>query len=251
MPEQQARNEQFLWRTSSTHHNWNDQRFVSKLLTRATDLGLLGPVTWRQQGYKGKPKPAALPNASALLHDLPEPGPKEPPNAYVEAGGEEPYPWTAILSIAHLEGEENTGRDMSMIWLFFNEQAVRDRESSQELMSAFMDTHGPDNTEYAFIHPYQHSADFADRHYRPPVTIGTMFKGVLWANFLGPGHIGEFDSEKLAAISAYKTKWVDHNGFFLIAGEDIRKADDTSAEEEYLRLTRLFRDAVRPDSKWR
>lgn len=242
---------QILWKTNTTIHDWKDGDFVGNLLDRATQMGLLGSVSWLKAGIKGERLEKHLEKPSVLIENLPEPLPDEPANSYLEAGGEQPFPWTVKLSISPFEEKRNKVKTLSTAWVFFDKQAVSSIKGTQELIKAFTEVHNPGNTEYALIHPYQHWLDLADQYYRIPVTIGSMFKGIFWANFLGPGHLNEFDLEKLADISAYRTKWIEDQGLFLISSPSILEAEENLPETECILLTKLFRDAVRLESKWR
>ena len=127
---------------------------------------------------------------------------------------------------------------------------VSDPSQSQALLNAFMDLHTPKNTEYAVIHPYQHWVDFADQHYETPVTITPMFKGVFWANFLGSGHLQEFDSDAIKGLTTVETIWLDSEGLFFVTAPTIKDSDKPKTEQEMLRLTDHFRTALSAASKW-
>lgn len=240
-----------LWKANTSFHDWNDGQLLRTLLERTTDMGLSGPVTWLTPGIRGTTHKIKLQRAAELLDHLPEPLPDEPPHRYLEAGGEQPQPWSVKISVAPFDEKEEKPQSMSSVWLFFDRQAISTPSRSQELFQAFCSIHGPDNTEYALIHPYQHWLDFADRYYQLPVTIGPMFKGMFWANFWGPGHLNEFDLAKLHGISAYEMLWVDNSGLFLRVAESIDEVEQPATEAELIRLTERFRDALRPASKWK
>lgn len=243
--------EQILWKANTTFHDWSDGKFIHQLLDQAIDLGLLGAATWRKIGIRGETEAIAPQNIHELTSHLPTPLPDEPPHSYLELGGDRPSPWVVKLSISPWDEEENLPTTMSSIWLFFAKKSLATASHSQKLFDAFCQIHHPDNTEYACIHPYQHWLDFANQHYQPPVTIGPMFKGVFWANFLGTGHLGEFDLEKLANIANLETKWINNQGLFFKAKGNILDIANSSHEAELKQLTKIFRDAIRLDSKWR
>ena len=240
-----------LWKANTSFHDWNDGQFVRTLLERATTMGLSGQVTWLTAGIRGTLQKIKLRRATDLLDHLPEPLPDEPPHRYLEAGGERPRPWSVKISIAPFDKEGENPQGMSSVWLFFEKQAVSTLPRSQELFQAFRAVHDPDNTEYAFIHPYQHWLDVANQYYQLPVTIGPMFKGIFWANFWGPGHLNEFDLKKLHGIAAYEIDWVDDKGLFVRVAKSILAVEEAATEAELLRLTEIFREALRPDSKWK
>jgi hypothetical protein len=237
-----------LWKVNTSLHDWNDGHFMHDFLKQATTIHLLGPVTWRKLGIHGTSQELLLEHATDLLDKLPTPLPDEPPHSYLEAGGEQPWPWSVKISIAPFDEKEKKPRSMSSVWLFFSREAISTVARSQELFQAFCTIHTPENTEYALIHPYQHWLDFANQYYKLPVTIGPMFKGVFWANFLGPGHLNEFDLQKLSAIPASMLTWIGDKGLFLRVTENILDADTPTTTAKYIQLTKIFHDALNKDT---
>ena len=140
---------------------------------------------------------------------------------------------------------------LNTLWFTFDRSRIRDRSQSDALLEAFFIVHHPRDSEFAVLHPYAHWSSFAGQHYDIPVTINLQFRGVFWANFLGPGHLDEFDAKKLLDLDAHVVRWVDSNGLFVIATPDLASADAPDWEAELLRLTACFRKALRPDSRWR
>jgi hypothetical protein len=138
---------------------------------------------------------------------------------------------------------------MNALQLRFDASALG-AEELEGLVDAFFELHTPANTEYAVLHPYDHWVRFADQAYDNPVTIGPMFQGVFWTNFLGPGHIEEFDREKLADLPAYRVEWVPGPALRLVVHRDPRDCAKPEVEARYLELTERFRSALRPESKW-
>lgn len=242
--------QQILWRSSTTEHDWRNGPFLPALLDQATRLGLIGPVTWQKAGIKGHREKVNLTTAGALLAHLPQPQAGEPPTSVLEAGGESPRPWTVKLSVALLDEKTGQPQNVSMAWLFFDAHwADESSAQSHALRQTFLELHDPQNTDYAFIHPYQHWMDFSERYYKRALTTGSMFRGVFWANFLGPGQLERFDPAKLASLPAYETRWLEQQGLFVIATPDIRDVVEPSGEKELVRLTEEFRQALRPVSR--
>lgn len=237
--------DRILWRASTTQHYWNDCEFIRTFLTKALNLGLIGPVTWRKAGIKGKQEKFELDDPRALLENLPKPKRSEPPNAYLLFGGEKPHDWEVNLSISQIENGELANKNMA--WLYFDRSWLAKPASSKKLQEAFVQVHEPDNTEYAFIDPYAHWQEMADTYYKTPVTNGTMFKGVYWANYLGPGHLDQFDPDKLRAIKAYFTRWVQGRGFFLVTYPRIEDVEKPSSAEHLYELTQQFQKALLSD----
>lgn len=240
-----------LWRINSSVHDWSDGHLVRALLERVSDAGLIGPVTWCQTGIKGVPKKMQLPKASELVGKLAKPLPGEPPQRYLEAGGDAPWPWSVILSISPFDEKEGEPDAPNFIWLFLAKQAFIPTSQSQEIFQAFREINNPENTEYAFIHDYEHWLSFSDQNYKIPVTTGSTFKGAYWLNFIGPGHIEEFDLEHLATITAFATELVEEKGFYARAYDNVLEAADSANEAELKQLTKAFRTAIKPSSKWK
>jgi hypothetical protein len=140
---------------------------------------------------------------------------------------------------------------MNTLWFTFALSRVEQGRGSQGLIDGFLAAHAAADTEYAVIHPYDHWSAFEDRHYRVPVTINLMFRGVFWANFLGHGHIEEFDLTKLQDLDAHLVRPVDGRGLFVVATPDVTSVDTPESEAVLLRLTQRFREALRADSRWR
>ena len=132
-----------------------------------------------------------------------------------------------------------------MIGIEFDLAGFASDERSAALIEAFLDTHTPTDTEYACIHPYERLQRMRDTVYKPPVTVTPMFAGVYWANFLGAGHIDQFDHDKLSRLDGYKVKWVDSRGLFLIVSSRITDAESAETEAKMQQLTDLFRGALR------
>jgi hypothetical protein len=78
--------------------------------------------------------------------------------------------------------------------------------------------------------------------YTPLVTTPT-FAGVFWANFLGPGHLADFDVAKIQSIEAYRTKWHGKTGLAVVSAPTLDDALTPDGEKELLRLTAEFRAA--------
>lgn len=242
--------DRITWKGTSSVHDWRDGRFFSSLVERAGDLGLIGPATWGQVGWEGDPEEYRIESPEQLVPNLLSSVAFGDEMAFWKAGGEAPRPWSVTLAASPFEEGIQAVRGLNVISLDFDRSLVATPPRSRELADAFTSVHSPENTEYAFIHPANHFDDLGEEHYEVPVTIGPMFRGVLWATFLGPGHLDQFDRDRLAALSAYRTEWVDRRGLFLLTAPDINQVEEPAAEAELLRLTELFRAALREDSKW-
>jgi hypothetical protein len=238
-----------LWRTASSFHDWNDLAFPRRLLDRAQALGLIGAPEWIKRGVEGEKEPAKLRTAGELVEQLVKPKRGEAPGRYLEAGGNSPVAWTVKLNVAQL-GPDQKPKMPNNLWLFFDRRALSVALASKGLADAFLELNTPRDSEYALIHPYQHWLDFSHEHYAIPVTMGLMFKGVVWGNFLGPGHLGEFDLERLEKLPADRVQWIGKEGLFAITTPNVLSATEKAAEAAMLRLNQRFQEALLPTSKW-
>lgn len=242
--------DRITWKGTSSVHDWSDGRLFSRLVERAGELGLIGPATWAQAGWEDEPEEYRIEYPGQLVPSFLASAAPGDGMTFWKAGGEAPLPWSVALVVCPFDDSIQAVWGLNVISLDFDRSLIATPPRSQDLADAFESVHSPENTEYAFIHPTDHFERFGADHYEIPVTIGPMFRGVWWANFVGPGHLNQFDRDELAALSAYRTKWLDRRGLFLLATPDINEVEEPPAEAELLRLTKLFRAALREDSKW-
>ena len=240
-----------IWKANSSRHDWRGGEPLRRLVSVAAHLGLIGRAQRVEPELPAKERLlAARPGdelASALLAASADQGRV----AELTVAGGDPAPWELFWNVYPFDREEGWVDGLNTLWLTFDRSHVPGRRDSDALLDGFFAAHTPEETEYAVIHPYDHWSDFADRCYEDPVTINLTFKGVFWANFLGPGHIEEFDPIRLRDLDAREVRWLDHKGLFVVATPDLASADAPSSEPVLLRLTENFRDALRPQSRWR
>lgn len=240
-----------LWKANASRSDWQDGEPLRRLVGAAARLGLIGRPT-RIQPEPEDPEGllSARPGdelAEAILAAAASQGRV----AELTLAGDDPAPWELFWNVYPFDREEGWVDGLNTLWLTFDRSRVPNRSESDALLKAFFAVQTADDTEYAVLHPYAHWSDFADRHYDVPVTINLTFRGVFWANFLGPGHIEEFDATRLKNLNAYEVRWLDSNGLFVVATPDLASADAPTSEPVLLSLTQHFRDALRPDSRWR
>ncbi len=239
-----------LWKANSSRHDWREGAPLVRLLAAAGRLGLTGAVSWIRPDADRDPEPAAIPAGPGLPERLRAAA--RPRGGIIDfaAGGEDPAPWEVFWNVYRYDAQEAAVSGINTLWLTFERQRVGGSERSRQLLAEFFDLHRPEDTEYAVLHPYDHWIDLADLHYEVPVTITPMFQGAFWANFLGLGHLGEFDLDRLAGFASHEVRWLERDGVFFVTAPDLDRADGAEAEAEMLRVTELFRQALRPDSKW-
>lgn len=242
-----------LWKASSSRHDWRDGEPLRRLAEAAVRLGLIAPPAWIRPRPDAEREPRVAGTGGELVEAVAAAG--RGGRVEITVGGDAPAPWELFWDLHPFSTDEGYVDGLNTVWLTFDRARVPGRRESDALRDAFLAVHRPEETEYAVLHPYAHWSRFADEHYSPPVTLNLMFKGVFWANFLGPGHLGEFDLARLADLSAALVRWVpedggDREGLFVIATPDLATADAPASEAELLRLTRQFAAALKPDSKW-
>ena len=241
--------ERVLWKANSGRRDWREGAPLRRLLGHAHALGLLSAVTWVKRSEAAEPVPTALQAGPDLADWLLAQA--EPDEGVVElsAGGIDPAPWRVFWNACRFDSEHGV-MGLNTLWFTFDRSRVADRLQSDRLLEAFMVAHTPSDTEYAVIHPYDHWSDFAEAHYRAPVTITPMFRGVYWANYLGGRHLEQFDLQRLADLRCQQLRWLDRTGLFFVTAPELSAADSRPAEAEMLRLSDYFQQALRPESPW-
>lgn len=239
-----------LWRATTSRHDWRGGAPLTRLLEAAAALQLFGApgearvVRGRVGNLVGK-APEAL--ASAILAAKPD----RSGVVEIHLRGEAPAAWELSWNVYSFDAGSGWVDGMNSLWFRFDRSRVVGRGASDALLTAFLSVEDSVDTEYAVLHPYEHWSSFADPDYdTAPITNGLQFKGVFWANFLGPGHLDEFDLAQLRRLEAHSLRWLDERGLFVIAAPDLDAADTPEAEAELVRLTQAFRAALRPDSRF-
>jgi hypothetical protein len=240
----QASSRYLTWLAATGRHDWHDRRFPARMVGAAVEHGLIGACDWVEVGInKGRRAlRVEAKDLAAKLFRLPR---QKKGRVYLSAGGSEPDGWELHVTLAPFDEESGEAEGFSRVNLGFYRPDEGTAQFSAELMAAFAETHAPDNTEYACVHPYFKTFELTDTVYRRPVTIGQMFAGVYWANFLGPGHLTRFDLGKLQPLEAYRVEFVGREGLFLVVTPDVAEADDPAVEQKMLALTEVFRRALK------
>lgn len=238
-----------LWKANSSRSDWRGGEPLRRLLSAAARLELIGrPARIEPEPKDSRRLKDAKPGGE-LAEAILAVASKQKKAAELTVGGDDPAPWELFWNVYPFDAEEGYVDGLNTLWLTFDRSRVPGRKESDALRDAFFAAHDAEDTEYAVLHPYRHWRDFDDRHYGVPVTINLMFRGVFWANFLGPGHIEKFDSERLQDLDAHEVRWIDGKGLFVIATPDLASADAPASEPVLLRLTQHFREARRSGSK--
>lgn len=240
-----------LWRCASRFHDWADLKFPQRLLTEAATAGIVGPPEWleRDPGGPREPlgfgDPSDFKDAARFAAGLFAAGYAGRAGGYLHAGGSAPHPWALWLTLSTFDPEEGRVGGYNMLSLRFPRAPFEGPRRSAALLDCFTRTHTPGDTEFAAVHPARRWELLRTSLYDVAVTYDPMFAGVLWANFLGPGHVEQFDRAALDALTAYRVEWVGTRGLFLVVTPDLADADTPPAEREMQRLTEIFRRARR------
>jgi hypothetical protein len=235
--------EQILWSSATRFHDWWACKFPFDLLKQAKFARVIGSVEWIKQGWGRTSKLKQIHDEESIDSYLLKILPKSEKTFILEAGGTKPHSWKLSLYIPPFSQQKQRVDGYSMIKIIFEGASLQAPEHSSTLLETFFATHTPDNTEFAFIHPYLHWSQLEDGNYNSPVTFRPMFAGVYWANYLGLGHIELFDRQKLNSLSAYHVKWIDDRGLFLVITPNLADVLTPAIEEKMLKLTEEFRRA--------
>jgi hypothetical protein len=232
-----------MWRCVTSCHDWRDGSFLEHLLTVAADVGAIDEVTtWVQLGYSGRRRKVTI-GADALSARLRELV-GDVDGCDIEAGGKAPADWSLTVHVGDWRTDAARVDGMSMIQIDFSGAKFAHGEGSQQLRDAFRRAHGPETTEYAAIHPWEPWVHLRAGPYQPAVTTGVAFAGVAWANFLGRGHIEDFDRARLDVQDGFTFEWRGEDGLFAFATADLDEARSSGdVEEQLVSLTKMFRHA--------
>lgn len=231
-----------MWRCVTSCHDWRDGSFLEHVLTVAADVGAIDEMTtWVQLGYSGRRRKATI-GADVLGARLRELA-GDSDGCDIEAGGKPPADWSLTVHVGDWCADTASVDGMSMIQIDFPGADFARGEGSQRLRDAFRQAHGPETTEYAAIHPWEPWVHLRTGPYQPAVTTGVAFAGVAWANFLGPGHIEDFDRARLDVRDGFTAEWRGEDGLFVFAAADLDEARSSGeVEEQLVSLTKMFRD---------
>lgn len=242
---------QIHWSGATRFHDWaREGRAVPReMLARARSYGLIGEVDWtevgiddnRQRASEGFDSLDRLVRKSAFAGD----------SLRIAAGGSKPNEWETALVISPFDRSLGQNRRFNVFNLWFDSEAYSEDPGSDTLAEALAKIHTPDNTEFAFIHPYQRwseLSDVLDGQYQDPLTIGPMFSGVYWSIFLDKHHLQFFDVPNLGELDAFEVRRMDDNGLYLRVCRNISDATKDHVECDMFRLTEQFRNALTRNS---
>jgi hypothetical protein len=226
---------QTRWLATTRFHDWSDRVYPAALIDHALEVGALGKTTWviPAEGKARAEVDIGPPNMGSRLLALVPPRTRV---AFLEAGGDG---WSLHVVLPSFLETTKRLNGIGIVSLLFDRPRLESVVGSDELWRVFQDAHAPSNTEYAGIHPYTAWERLRSTTYNPAVTYDPMFAGAVWANFLGPGHVEQFDRSKLSGVNA---KWQEDGVYFRDQGP-LAEAQSPAAEARLLQVTDAFRSA--------
>lgn len=246
-----SKGQKVLWRTTASRSDWSGGEPLRRVIDIAARLGLIGPPGWVDPESESTRSVLGAKPGDELAKAILAAAQPDGGGVALALGGDDPAPWKIFWNLYPFDSGSGWVDGMNNLFFTFDRSRVPDRKASDALAEAFFDACAHGDVEYAMIHPSDHWSSFADERYDPPVTINIQFQGVFWANFLGPGHIEEFDLAKLRDLKeAHEVRWIGGKGLLVIATPDLATADAPESEPVLLRLNERFRKALRPDSRW-
>jgi hypothetical protein len=225
------------WRVATGRHDWLDGAVLSALVDRWTANGLIGRPDRFEAGDEDEPWTLGEDESlvDAILR-IPRNGAG---GLSCRLRGERPRPWWMSLVLSSFEPEWGRTRGYSMLNLNLPRKDCEAAEAT--LLDLFEELHRPDSCEYASIHPEHHGEILRLRAYVPALTIGPMFAGLLWANFLGPGIVETFRRETIDRLDVARRRWFNSRGVFLAVSEDLGTIDSPACEKKLIALTEVMR----------
>lgn len=239
----------FVWKICSRAHDWRHEELLHRFVMRLIEEGLLQPPDWLEPDWDKPRKPINFSNDKEEIWS----------NLSFE-NIEEAFPvvsfgygdnWSLIYSLtAPPEEDYFTGINQILLEFEINEDRI---EAAEELLrQGFTDFVDTDYVEYALLHPVRHYHGFGDKAYPSPVTAGSLFAGVFWANFLGAPLLDHFDRRKLSDFSEYNFyhERKDSAEIF-IHDTDLLAISSGMGNHDLKALTKRFRRALKKQSPWR
>lgn len=236
-----------FWSGSSRTHDWSADGRASarRMIQSMRAAGIIGQVEW----YAAAPDDERrdITRDDGILERLLA-APAPPRRIYgFHVGGSLPHPWELAMQLPAWDEEEVAAEAINALKLWLEDDGFQGKAGSEALARAFRTIHGAENTEAAFIHPFEswvQLSDALDGAYADPLTLGPMFHGVMWVNFLGGRHLEFFDVKALKRLDAYQIEWMD-DGLFMRVCEDLREAGTPAVEAKMVELTEVIRRALR------
>ncbi|MGN6110539.1 MAG: hypothetical protein ACTHU0_35885 [Kofleriaceae bacterium] len=232
------------WTACSQHHDWWDRRAPAAMIDAIAEAGLVervdGVCGWDEDQTRRTVRLEGPGLGARLMAEIPA----KDRHPFLRAWGSAPQGWSLVVGLSPFVASEQRVRGLNTFVFQLEGAPYEDDAGSARLLRAFRAAHAPETTEFAAIHPLARYEALESAAYNPAVTVGPMFAGVYWANFLGRGHLEQFDRAALARLPADRVQWVDEGrGLFLVTTPRLADAEAPATEAEMMRLTELFRAA--------
>ena len=231
-----------IWRSGSRRHDWRDGVQLRRLLEAYAELGLTGDAEWAAVEFAGERGEAAVTQDALpgeVLRIVAE------GDGTCSVGGSLPHPWELHVVVAGWDDSEGVVDGATLANLRWSGTEVDTEQRSDEFFEIFTGLHGPDDSEFAVLHPDEHLDHLRAEVYRPPLVNAHMVSGACFATYVGPGQIEWFDADRLAAVDAVRVVRDDDRAVWIQGLPVLSEADTAQAEERLVALTEEMRTALR------
>ncbi len=228
------------WRVATHAHDWLDGEALRALLGGWERAGLIGRPDAFEVGDRDKPW--AVEDGEALADAILRVPRNKAGGVSGRMRGDKRKPWGLSFILAAFDARGGRTEGYSIV----NLNLPRDdsEKNSAALLDLFEKLCRPDSCEYASIHPRLRAEELRMRAYAPALTIGPMFAGLFWANFLGPGTVEAFDAKAIDGLDVARRTWFGERGVFLAVTEDLASIDTPKGERKLIALTEELRTAT-------
>lgn len=238
-----------FWRGVSSVHDWTDGGPALLLVQNFHRRGWLGDLEWSQNEWNADPTPAEGSLIDWVQQICNKVDSSEEDMVFAEAGGSLPSPWVVTLALSPFDKKTSKVMGQNVVALTFDPNTL-DGLTSDQLIEVFESTHHAHNTEHAMIHP-ELAWDRLDEVYREsPVTVATMFLGVAWANYLGPGHLDEFNLEALKQKVWPMIHWDNEHGLWFYAADHFEQTFENGFDAELIAMSEQMICCLKSDHRW-
>jgi len=229
-----------LWRVTTGTHDWGTGKYLTQLFSLWREAGLVGLPEWAT-GQDEKLLRIA-PDKDIVATMLAQPQRRGALSAIV--GGSEPHPWQTSLVLSRFDPDLRRNEGYNIVNLEVP-RAVCMALSTPRLLDLFEQAHGPDDTEFAGLHPKTHWTHLQADVFVPALTIGPMFAGLYWADFLGPGTIELFPRKAINGLDVARRRWHGRRGVSLAVTDDLATSDIPETERRLAAMTNALRGAMK------
>jgi hypothetical protein len=231
-----------MWRSGSRRHDWQDGAQIGRLLDTYVRLGLVGPAEWTVEQFGGARRKRSLsldrltPHVNTRLASG---------DGTCSVGGRLPRPWELHLMTSSWNATLSRVEGINMATLRWDSDGEATPEDSSALFETFRSLHGPEDSEFALVHPYAPAHRLAAEVYKPPLVNSHMVAGAYFALYVGPGQIEFFDVDKLSAVRAVRVERDGIRAVWLQGLPILAASGEGEADLALVSLTEEMRAALR------